>query len=610
MVLSQFKVLAQKSESFSELDRKFADLMLELSGRRSETLWLVSALVSSQTRAGHICLDLSQLQNQEFWYDNLGEEAGKFEPPSSVTLKSELLKAKVVGRPGEFQPLILDERDRLYLYRYWHYQASIVPFIQARAREIGGVESDLSSALDRYFPPTTDGEIDWQRIAAIVALLKRFCVITGGPGTGKTHTVGTIIALLLEEAQPQVPTIRLAAPTGKAAVRLQEAIKKVKAELPCAKDVLSNIPEEASTIHRLLGTRRHSPYFRHNAENPLEADVLIIDEASMVDLALMAKTVQALPSHARLILLGDDHQLASVEAGAILADLCDSGTQHLYSKLFSERIRSLNGNAFDIPASHQVESGIQDCRVYLQKSFRFGTQKGIDEVSRAVNGGDADTALGVLHSDAYPDIRWHALKQENVMRAILEIFQDHAAARDPVLVFEQFNQFRILCAVREGPQGVRNINQQIERYVKKMLGIRQSEEWYPGQPVLITENDYQLELYNGDVGIILPNPESDGDLMAHFPGAEGFRKLRPFRLPEFEAAYAMTVHKSQGSEFENVLLLLPERDSPILTRELIYTAITRARNKVEIWGDEEIFRAAVARRIKRHSGLRDALWTV
>ncbi len=600
----------QGLEAISTLDIHFARLMTQLSGQDSPELFLAAALVSSQTREGHICLDLAELSNEEFQQEKLGENSAEMPIPSLEAMKSVLSSSVVVGKPGEFKPLILGE-NKLYLNRYWHYEDRLAKFIKNGVQAtvpIGNLE-ELQSSLAKCFPMSGGEQTDWQRIAAATAVLKKFCVITGGPGTGKTYAIAKIIALMLEQSETSELRIILAAPTGKAAVRLQDSIRAAKTELNCPDEIKVLIPEEASTIHRLLGYIPNSPYFRHDADNPLDVDVMIVDEASMVDLALMAKLVQALPPDARLILLGDSNQLASVEAGAVLGDICDLGATHPYSKDFAERLVSVSGQKLEVDMAAESKSVIQDCIVRLIRSYRFESRKGIGEVSHAVNSGDGDLALAILKDEKFSDVEWHSLSSENIIAAIIQRFRDYDYEGNPRDLLERFERFRILCAVREGPLGVNATNVKIEKFVKRNLRIKQSEFWYPGQPVLITQNDYRLNLFNGDLGVILPDAQNDNELRAFFPGSEAtLRKFLPFRLPEYETAYAMTVHKGQGSEFDEVLLLLPGKESPVLTRELIYTGITRAVKKVAIWGDEIIFRTAVSRKIRRASGLRDALW--
>jgi len=451
-------------------------------------------------------------------------------------------------------------------------------------------------------------------VAAFVSVTKCFCVISGGPGTGKSTVIAKILALILEQAGDRKMRIALAAPTGKAAARLQEAIQKGKEMLPAEDHFKEAIITEASTIHRLLGTVAGSPYFRHNAENPLPVEVVVIDEASMVDLALLSKLVQAVPADARLILLGDRDQLASVEAGAVIGDICNTGHVHGFSGEFCKKIEEITGGRIDTIPESGSEPDIRDCVVQLEKSYRFGKDSGIGALSRAVNRGDGDTAMSLLKNGEYDDIKWKVLPPPNVLEralreTVIECYKPYLKAEDPLKIFHLFERFRVLCALRKGPFGVSALNLLVEQVLKKEKLIDPDRPWYQGRPLLITRNDYNLELFNGDIGIILPDPASNNDLRAFFMSANGLlRKFLPVRLPEHETVYAMTVHKSQGSEFDSVHLLLPDRDTPVLTRELIYTGITRARKGVEVWGTDRVFLKGVGRRTLRASGLRDALW--
>jgi len=584
--------------SFSEIDIHFAKLMTRFYGQDIPELFLAAALVSRATAEGHICLDLSSE-----WGDD------------SAWRKS-LCSTKVVGRPGDYKPLILDDQSRLYLYRYWQYEKALADDINKRAATpIKDIDVPLfKNGLSRFFPQSQDEETDWQKVSAFVSVMKRLCVISGGPGTGKSTVIAKILALILEQDKANKIRIALAAPTGKAAARLQEAIKDGKEMLPIEDHIKEAIIAEASTIHRLLGTIPGSPYFRHNAKNPLPVHTVIIDEASMVDLALMSKLVQAIPSNARLILLGDKDQLASVEAGSVLGDICDTGRIHGFSQKFYDRLKQITGDRIEINSNSSNGPEIQDCVVQLNRSYRFGIDSGIGTVSQTINKGDGSLALSLLKSNNYDDVRWKALPRPSALHkslrdTVIQGYKSYLEISDPMEIFRLFERFRLICVLREGPYGVSALNFLVEQILREENLITIEKRWYRGRPVLITRNDYSLGLYNGDIGIILPDPAANNDLRAFFLSPDGsLRRFLPIRLPVHETAYAMTVHKSQGSEFDETLLLLPDRYIPIMTRELIYTGITRARKSVEVWGIEGVFLEAISQRIERASGLRDALW--
>ena len=478
--------------------------------------------------------------------------------------RKKLDSSSVVGRPGDYRPLILDDRSRLYLYRYWDYENILANKISERvASKIEGVDLPLlKDGLSTFFSPVENGQTDWQKLAAFVSVLKKFCVVSGGPGTGKSTLIARIIALILKQRKGSEMRIAIAAPTGKAAARLQEAIQNGKETLPVEETVKEAVPTEASTIHRLLGTIPGSPYFRHNVENPLPVDMVIVDEASMVDLALMSKLVQALPSDARLILLGDKDQLASVEAGAVLGDICDTGRIHGFSRDLLNRFREIIGDPADISQGNSSGPVIKDSVVELKKNYRFGLESGIRAVSQAVNQGDGNLALRILKSGEYDDIRWTTLPEPNTLYSVLKGnvlhgFKPCLETKDPFEAHRLFGRFRILCALRKGPYGVSAQNVLVEQVLRDEKLIDTDKRWYRGRPVMITKNDYNLGLFNGDIGIILPDPETDHTLRAFFLSPDGaLRRFLPVRLPEHETVYAMTVHKSQGSEFDKALLIV------------------------------------------------------
>jgi len=597
----------------SHIDRYFADFICREAGDTSPVLKLLVSLTSNAVGNGNICLDLGDYAGSDVRVDGEDECV-----PSMEELRRYFHDLPVVGKPGDFRPLVLDGNDRLYLYRYWNYEQQLARVILDKsAGTCAGIdETILSDGLRRLFSVKSGDETDWQKVAAVAAVRKRFAVISGGPGTGKTSTVVKILALLIEQAKESPLRIALAAPTGKAAARLKESIRLMKEKLDCAEDVKDRIPDAVTTIHRLLGAIGNSIRFRFSKENLLPFDAVVIDEASMVALPLMAKLATALKPEAKLILLGDRDQLSSVEAGAVLGDICGGSRPEPFSQVFADFVEKVAKETILIEATGTSLPPLQDSLVVLKKNYRFGENSGIGEVSRAINAGKGDEAVSLLQGDRCKDIAWRSLPKASDMKKslvgeVVDGYGRYLAAQSPAEALASFDSFRILCALRQGIHGVAGINGLVEEILAEKGLIDPRSRWYPGRPVMVTANDYGLKLFNGDVGIVLPDPESDDHPRVFFAAPDGgVRSISPLRLPAHETVYAMTVHKSQGSEFNRVLLLLPDSDSQVLTRELIYTGITRAKANVEIWGTEEVFLTAVSRRIDRKSGLRDALWPV
>jgi len=603
-----------KQRFLSDLDYNFARFIGRLDGKKDENLLLAAALVSRYRGEGHICIDLSELSGKVFQF----EEGNSLICPSLTTWLKTLESAPVVGMPGDYRPLILDG-SRLYLFRYWDYEKMLARVLKdiSKSKAVAFNETNLRDVFERIFPSYANGgenRIDWQKVAAFASLRSSLCVISGGPGTGKTYTVAKILALLIEQNRNGNIKIVLTAPTGKAATRLQEAVKEAKKVLNCSESVKKAIPDEAATIHRLLGNIPNTPFFRFNEKNPLPADIIVIDEASMVDLALFSKLAQAIRPQSRLILLGDKDQLASVEAGSVLGDICDTGNVHLFSPSFIEECRRVTGEVIGESSSSADSTGINDCIVQLSESYRFSMMSGINAVSQAVNKGNALQAIDLIKNGNYDDIVWGRLPHPDDLPHYLEEwimgrYTDYLKAHDHVESYSLFSRFRILCVLRDGPYGVHNLNLMVERILQRKGLIDRSGKWYPGRPVMITKNDYNLRLFNGDIGIAMVDRTKDRELRVFFPGTEGSaRSYPPLRLPDHETVYAMTVHKSQGSEFDEVLFVTPDRDSQVMTRELIYTAVTRAKDRIKVWGKEDIFLKAIQRRIQRSSGLREELW--
>src|SRR6476646_914616 len=582
------------------IDQHFAALINRLAKVPSPELELAAKLVSNFRARGDVCLPLR---------DVTATEAGKMgstEVPALKNWVKKLRSSGVVGDPGEFAPLILDRSDRLYLQRYWKYEDELGRNLQAR---LGGKSprdfdaGDLVQGIAELFP----GPSGLQKVAAFVAATSRLCVISGAPGTGKTRTIVLICALLLTLAKKHELSFALAAPTGKAAARLKETIAQTGVSLRLPGEL--KLPADASTIQRLLGARGDSPHFRHNAKNPLTADVVIVDEASMIDLALLAKLFDAIRPDARIILVGDKDQLASVEAGSAFRDICTPGFELGVSVSLAEAFakstgEKLNGTSTDQALIHSVV-------VELRRNYRFTPGAGIGELSSAVNRGDAEGAIAVLKSGG--SIRWRpAPSLKNFERELRECvfprFEKLLKLRDPAVALKQLAEFAVLCALRRGPFGAETVNAILEGMQRETGPIDVGGRYHAGEPIIIVRNDYNVGLFNGDLGIVLPDAIT-GELRVFFRGqADEVLNFAPGRLPAHEPAFALTVHKSQGSEFHDALVILPERDAPVLTRELLYTAITRVRETVEVWASEEILRQTVERKIERSSGLRDRLW--
>ncbi|MDR9768225.1 exodeoxyribonuclease V subunit alpha [Shewanella baltica] len=693
----------EQERLLTPLDRHFALEMslLHPSDSQQPLFVLLCALLSQQLSSQHSCLVLAHIVP----LNPMAEQNSHCKISLSLEALTETLQSfDAVGQAGSNKPLIFDN-GRLYLQRYHQFETSVAASLIRLSGSVSKHSEDVShqeqpqtaklrSLLDQLFPAnllaphslTTSEDtapIDWQKVATATALGKKLSVITGGPGTGKTTTVTKLLLLLQMESQQE---IRLVAPTGKAAARLSESIKASKArlakELSAHADVvddasnrnnqdfltaLGRIPEEASTLHRLLGVIPNSPHFRHHQGNPLRLDLLIVDEASMVDLPMMYKLLSALPEHASLILLGDQDQLASVEAGAVLADICAglkmpvapnnlaqnniaSNSQALwqmrYSKEQAERLSALTG--FELTLFINDAPKLGDSLCMLMHSHRFKGDAGIGLLASAVNRADLQGILQVWQQGP-AELKWleHSMvvsqTQAKVSEpannlglnllleqacqqygAYLRALNSHASNNDvnnsdvgtrpsTADIIDSFNQYRILCAMRSGDYGVEGINQFVTQALANAKLIKPLQEFYLGRPIIIQSNDYNLGLFNGDIGLILQDEDKPERLMAHFIKADGsLLKVLPARLPSHETCYAMTVHKSQGSEFSRVALVLPPSPSlaqwQLLTKELVYTAITRAKVHFTCLGTQHVFERASSQATQRASGLADRLW--
>jgi exodeoxyribonuclease V alpha subunit len=587
-------------------------------------IWL-AALTSHQWGRGHACLDLASLSCEAAALLGWSDE-------QVALLPADLSQAAATlpWTQGEASPLVLVEdtdkgqdnkqgdsaqRVRLYLRRAWAAEQAIRQHITQRLALPCDVPADLQQRLDALFPPSratdapTEAQPDMQRLACEVAAQNRITLITGGPGTGKTTTVVKLLALLVGTASRDLH-IHLAAPTGKAAARLTESIGKALIRMPA--DVQARIPTQAQTLHRLLQT--HS---RANPTHQLATDVVVVDEASMIDLEMMARLLQAVPPTARLILLGDKDQLASVEAGAVMSQLCTGAL------LRAQTVTLTHSHRFDAqsgigqwaqavnhalvnntPALKALWKAAPDWLASLPLQQRLDGDTPEPDVTRLQlsSASDPQLAVGLRHG-------WHTwltlLEAHRPSKTRLAAPCSDAQAWE---LLNAFTEFCVLCAVREGPLGVTQLNSQVER----ALGLGDSA-WYAGRPLMVTRNDYALNLMNGDIGLCLP--DAHGVLRVAFaasadpseaPKAQPspVRWVMPSRLESVETVFAMTVHKSQGSEFRHVLLALPAQESPVLTRELVYTGLTRARERLTLWAPNVgILWNACARRVMRSGGL-------
>ena len=663
-------------------------------------LLMAAALASHQLGRGHVCLDLS-LMARAGYDDALSLPPEDEHSPERGLLPSELLRSiddshwhqalahpllVAAGHDLECgQPVAPLVRDglRLYLHRYWRYERAIAAQISQRLQPVAELEDPrgapalaLGEALHALFRGPGEGT-DWQKVACANAARHGFGIITGGPGTGKTTTVVKLLAALQAVALAVPPKaggpgrplrIRLAAPTGKAAARLNESIAGAVAsldlaELPAGEVVREMIPAEVTTLHRLLGSVPGSRGFRHHRHNHLVVDTLVIDEASMVDIEMMARVLDALPPGARLILLGDKDQLASVDAGAVLGELCQRAGEGFYSSCSRAWLETVTGEPVDSALVRAEATALDQAITLLRKSYRFDQDSGIGQLAQAVNrGADAPTLTRIFRSGyadlarvAVPGKEPGAVLTRHCLGGGAALFpangqgrvsggepvpppvgyrhylsQMHAqrpAPEAPLAEYDRWanevlvalRQFQLLCALRRGPYGVEGLNESMAGALHREGLIESVEGWYPGRPVLVTQNDYSLGLMNGDVGITLQLPArhwvrgeeriETGRMVQRvaFASADGSGAIHwvlPSRLQAVETVFAMTVHKAQGSEFSHACLVLPDRINPVLTRELVYTGITRARHWFSLLvPDGGVLEQAVTRRVVRTSGL-------
>lgn len=603
MSMWQYLQQAQQQKLLRPLDVQFARMLADDS---QPVLMLAAALTSRDTAEGHVCLPLETLNPQTCF-------AGQHQPLAqqlfaltgdAANWRQTLLASSAVSENNEVTPLKLF-RQRLYLHRLWHHEQTVSQFFTQQDPLMAADETHIAQLLHQLFASQPD--TDWQKIAVAVALTRRIAVISGGPGTGKTTTVAKLLWALTQSNPARRLRIRLAAPTGKAAARLSESLALALHSTPDAANP-HTLPDEACTLHRLLGVRQSSQHSRYHAGNPLHLDVLLVDEASMIDLPMMARLIAALPAHARLILLGDHEQLASVEAGAVLGDLCHHA-RYGYSPERSAQLTRLTG--YNIPpGDDSITSPLRDSLCLLRKSYRFSLHSGIGQLARAVNNGNETEVLRILargradlvHKNLNNDQDYQIMLAD-ALQGYLHYLQLLRQPADVARILLAFSQYQLLCALREGPFGVSGLNEQLEQVLiaHQLINGKAHSHWYHGRPVMITRNDSALGLFNGDTGIAL---QQENTIRVWFTMPDGrLKSVSPARLPAHETAWAITVHKSQGSEFDHAALVLPAQYTPVVRRELIYTAITRARHRLSLYADPATLKQGIITRTERHSGL-------
>ena len=591
----------QQAGALRALDDALARTLRRLDPSTPDEVLAAAALASLAVANGHAGFDPAaprQLVDAEIAW------------PDADAWMQALAASRFVATPAssseeaEAAPLVL-EHGLLYLRRYREYERRLalqLRRIAARVVPEAAIER-VAPLFATLFPAAHEG--DHQARAAALALRRALLLVTGGPGTGKTTTIAKLLAVRIAQANAsQQPTLRiaLAAPTGRAADRMADSLRRAVAQM-AAHGIeaawLDALPAQASTLHRLLGTIPDSPRFRHHADHPLPFDIVVVDEASMVDLPLMCKLAEAVADGAQLILLGDADQLPSVEAGDVLAAILHAAGAG--DALAPDDARALHALLGDAP--HDAEAdGLHGHRVHLIRGYRQSEALDLAPLAEAVRGGDAEAALALLRNGELSNVHFHEGIDDPLQArpGLLAHWRGLAAAGDPALALQLANRLRLLTALREGPQGARGLNARIEAALSgRRIGAPPA--WFPGRLLLVVENSYRHGLFNGDVGICLA--DAAGTPLAWFPGSDGVRAFHPAALPAHESAFAMTVHKAQGSEFDEVWLQLPRADSRVLSRELVYTGLTRARTVLHVAGSADVIAAALGRHAGRVSGL-------
>jgi exodeoxyribonuclease V alpha subunit len=563
-------------------------------------------VLSQKMSEGHICINVKD--------PIVDDVRASLNIDSNIPFTSDVA---IIGSPSDnLKPFILDG-DLLYTQRNYKYEVTLAQKIQEllHAGNNNFNMETLKSIFSKYFDVHKESqEIDWQLVAAFAALRQNFCVITGGPGTGKTTTVSKILAIMLESNSNL--KIAMAAPTGKASARMAESLKHASNYLePTIQRLFSDF--KPTTIHRLLGSLPNSIYFKYNHTNPLDVDVVIIDECSMIDISLFAKLLSAIPPHATLILLGDQYQLSSVEAGSVFGDICDAANGgNLFSARFHSHLNELLGNKYNLNIKEKNDYELQDVVVALTKSHRFKDDEGIGVLSKAILNNDVALIENLWLWKGNNQVELDDTYSETLKYKFYDNFKHYILDKDgnnlqPLDALKQFSYCGVLALTKASDKGVLSINAEIERYLQAKNFIDLSEKWYTYRPIMITKNLYHLGLYNGDIGITF---KDDDDVQKVFflqkdaDGNEVIKKVIPSLISDCETCFAMTIHKSQGSEFDNVMMVIPELGSKeLLTKELVYTGLTRAKKYAFIQCNKSVFMEACSKTVARYSGLKNRL---
>ncbi|MDZ7719642.1 MAG: exodeoxyribonuclease V subunit alpha [Balneolaceae bacterium] len=575
-------------------------------GKLDDGIRMCTVFLSLFIKAGHTCLPLDRSPQE--WVEILGLDLENSSLLKRENLNvSEVKTSPIVGSPGDMKPLILSE-NRLTFRRYWYYEYIAGQWIKDNISKNSITDiDDISVQNLSHFFPEEENNINWQKVAAALSLFKPFLIISGGPGTGKTTTVARILALHQRLSGERL-NIALAAPTGKAAGRMGEALNRELKKLNLSKEELRHFPSEAKTVHRLLSGTESSGLLPPVEKKNLRQDLIIVDEASMMDLSLMYRLVDHLSENTKLILLGDKDQLASVEAGAVFADLCQK-TENSFLPVTIQALKKF-GISDELP--DHAESQISDSIVYLTKSYRFDESSGIGRLSDIVKNQNIQNEDVNSVFDKYSDLHHQPFnyQKEDIQHILEDLTQKIKRCeeiRTPNEMMELWKKSIWLMVLRRGLTGTERLNRLIEERLASERVVQMEKGWYHGRPIMITQNDYNLGVFNGDLGVCLEDREDT--FWVYVETGSEIKRFKPHRLTHFDPAYFLTVHKSQGSEFNHVNFLLPQKDTSILTKELIYTAITRARESFSLYGDLDLFERGMRRETQRFTGLGEMLYS-